>query len=52
MAAQTLIQTKQPISQIAYDTGFNCPAYFAKKFRQQYGSTPKAFRCNGQSLNS
>jgi AraC-like DNA-binding protein/mannose-6-phosphate isomerase-like protein (cupin superfamily) len=44
MAAQTLIQTKQPISQIAYDTGFNCPAYFAKKFRQQYGSTPKAFR--------
>lgn len=44
MAALTLSQSQQAISQIAYDVGFNCPAYFAKKFRQQYGMTPKEFR--------
>lgn len=43
-AAQLLITTQQSISDICYATGFNNTSYFTKKFREQYKTTPKAYR--------
>ena len=44
MAAQMLVESDKPITKIAYDVGFNCPAYFAKKFKLAFAKTPKNFR--------
>ncbi|TPE49483.1 helix-turn-helix domain-containing protein [Maribrevibacterium harenarium] len=44
LAAETISTTDLPIAMIADNTGFTCPAYFAKKFKQQFGVTPKGFR--------
>jgi len=34
------------VSEIAYTVGYNNVSYFNKLFRQEYGCTPKAFRCS------
>ncbi|WP_438462921.1 AraC family transcriptional regulator [Marinomonas sp. PE14-40] len=44
MAAHLLVESDKPITKVAYDTGFNCPAYFAKKFKLAFEKTPKTFR--------
>lgn len=44
LAAETICTTNKPIAEIADNVGFSCPAYFTKKFKQQFGMTPKAFR--------
>lgn len=44
MAAQLLVESDKAITQVAYDVGFNCPAYFAKKFKLAFEKTPKNFR--------
>jgi AraC-like DNA-binding protein/mannose-6-phosphate isomerase-like protein (cupin superfamily) len=44
MAAQMLVESDKTITQITYDTGFSCPAYFAKKFKATFAKTPKVFR--------
>ncbi|TPE46602.1 helix-turn-helix domain-containing protein [Maribrevibacterium harenarium] len=44
LAAEAISTTDLPIAAIADNTGFTCPAYFAKKFKQQFGVTPKGFR--------
>ncbi|GHA55452.1 helix-turn-helix domain-containing protein [Photobacterium aphoticum] len=44
-----LTETRQPITDIAYEVGFNCPAYFAKKFRLAFGKTPKQCRQESQA---
>jgi AraC-like DNA-binding protein len=31
------------ISQVMYDVGFNTPSYFAKSFKEVYGSNPSEF---------
>lgn len=36
--------TDKPIQHIAYDLGFNDPAYFNRVFRQSVGMAPSAFR--------
>ncbi len=38
-----------PISQIAYDTGFNNQAHFSSKFKRQFGMTPKQVRNQARS---
>ncbi|MGF1725346.1 AraC family transcriptional regulator [Photobacterium nomapromontoriensis] len=47
-----LLESRKSITEIAYEIGFNCPAYFAKKFRSAYGKTPKQFRQESALYNS
>ncbi len=44
VAAQMLVESDKAITQIAYEVGFSCPAYFAKKFKLAFGKTPKVFK--------
>ncbi len=43
-AYEMLKATELPISTIAYETGFNDPAYFTKSFRKHFGKSPTVFR--------
>lgn len=43
-ACQRLIDTSEPITQIAYSCGLGSSSYFGKVFRQHYGCTPAAYR--------
>ena len=43
-AKQELIETKDPVSQIAWRCGFSSPAYFSDCFRKTTGVSPAAFR--------
>ena len=43
-AKKLLLSTDLHISEIAYDVGFNDPAFFTKKFKEAYGLTPSEFR--------
>ena len=47
-AAQALSSTGKSISDICYMTGFNNTSYFSKKFREQYGISPKAYRAQNR----
>ncbi len=52
-AAQLLEQRAGTISEIAYASGFNSQAYFARAFKQHFGKTPTAFRddeCSSAAL--
>jgi len=42
-AKRMLIESDLSIAEIAYETGFNSPAYFTTSFKKQYGITPKEF---------
>jgi AraC-like DNA-binding protein len=42
-SVQLLQKQKGNVSEIAYDSGFNSPSYFAKCFRKKYGIIPSAF---------
>jgi len=39
---RALLNTRQPISQIAYASGFNDPTHFARQFRRRFGHPPGA----------
>jgi len=39
-----LIYVPASIAQIAYELGFNDPAYFCRVFKRYSGVTPRAFR--------
>jgi AraC family transcriptional activator of tynA and feaB len=39
---RALLKTRQPISQIAYASGFNDPAHFTRQFRRRFGHPPGA----------
>ncbi len=43
-AAERLRSTTQGIAQIAYEVGFNDPAYFRRRFFQCYAMSPRAYR--------
>lgn len=43
-AAGLLRNTDQPITQIAYDSGFSDSNYFAREFRKVIGESPTAYR--------
>ncbi|MBU3928727.1 MAG: DUF4242 domain-containing protein [Bacteroidetes bacterium] len=40
---QLLQKQKENISEVAFNSGFNSPSYFAKCFRKRYGIMPSAF---------
>jgi len=44
LAKNTLLSTDLPVSQIAYDLGFEYPQYFSKLFKNKTGMTPGEFR--------
>lgn len=43
-ASQLLITTDKSMADICFTAGFNNTSYFSKKFKEQYGVTPKAYR--------
>ena len=43
-ASRLLIDTNQPISEIAYNCGFNNISNFNRLFKKKKGCTPKEFR--------
>lgn len=43
-ASQLLVTSDKSIADICYTTGFNNTSYFSKKFKMQYGMTPKEYR--------
>lgn len=43
-SALLLTETSRQIADIAYASGFNCSAYFSKKFKQSFDVTPLQFR--------
>lgn len=46
-ARRKLIYIAAPVSRIAYELGFQDPAYFCRFFRRRTGLTPSAFRRQG-----
>ena len=47
LAAQKLVETEQPIVEIAYEAHYESQQAFTLAFKQFYGCTPKIFRING-----
>ena len=43
-AAQFLDNTDYSISEIVYEVGFTNPSYFTKRFKQQFGVSPKDYK--------
>jgi len=44
LARELLLNSDLTIQQIAYEVGFNTPAYFIQQFKARYGYTPNRFR--------
>jgi len=48
--AKSLLESSNfNISEIAYQVGFNDPAYFTRTFKKQYGKSPKEFQSNSSN---
>ena len=47
-AKELLLQSNYSITAIAFDTGFNDPAYFSRVFRQEFGVPPQEWRERGE----
>lgn len=47
LAAQKLVETEQPIVEIAYDAHYDSQQAFTLAFKQLYECTPKIYRKNG-----
>ncbi|WP_111322435.1 helix-turn-helix domain-containing protein [Algoriphagus chordae] len=43
MRTTTTVRISRRASDIAYETGFNTPAYFSKCFQKAYGMVPSAY---------
>lgn len=46
-AAGLLVGTRMTVAEIAAHVGIDDPNYLARRFRQQFGVTPSAFRLRG-----
>jgi AraC-like DNA-binding protein len=44
MASRALVNTNQPISQVAQSCGFSDQSHFTREFRSHFGSTPREYR--------
>jgi len=42
-ALQLLSKQNGNISEVAFETGFNCPSYFSKAFRKKFGIVPSDY---------
>ncbi|MCB6177883.1 AraC family transcriptional regulator [Rhodobacter sp. Har01] len=47
-ASAALVQTDQPVAQIARDVGYDSLASFTRAFSESFGMTPRAFRNRGE----
>ncbi|MCB0642868.1 MAG: response regulator, partial [Phaeodactylibacter sp.] len=45
-AANLLLSTDLNVSEIAYEVGFNDPAYFSRAFKEKFNQTPSEFKTN------
>lgn len=43
-ACRLLLEGKLCVKEVAYDSGFNDPAYFRRRFRRAFGQTPGEYR--------
>ena len=43
-AADRLRHSKAPVSQIAYEIGYESDAAFSRSFKREFGASPAAFR--------
>mgnify|MGYP001800825691 CR=1 FL=1 len=48
-AAQRLLQSQDPIDNVARDVGFETPGYFYRLFRAQTGESPRSYRLRMRS---
>jgi AraC family transcriptional activator of pobA len=48
-ARRRLIHVAAPVAQIAYELGYQDPAYFCRIFKKRVGLTPSAFRRQRES---
>ena len=51
-ACRQLLHTQAPVSQLAFELGFEDPAYFSRFFRRHTGQAPQAYRQQGAVLRS
>jgi AraC-like DNA-binding protein len=51
-ARELLIATDLPVTQIAYDTGFQEPAHFSRTFRAQFGVSARALRDHARAFRT
>jgi AraC-like DNA-binding protein len=52
LAAHRLLAEPDPISRIAFETGFTNPSHFAARFRERFGMSPRAYRRAGLKYSS
>lgn len=43
-AAELLHERDLSVKEVGYEVGFSSPSYFIKRFKQQYGCTPRAYQ--------
>ena len=46
MAKQLLLDTRKPLTEIAYELGYSSPQHFNNQFRKRFGNTPNSVRKN------
>jgi signal transduction histidine kinase/ligand-binding sensor domain-containing protein/CheY-like chemotaxis protein/AraC-like DNA-binding protein len=47
-AARMMSTGEHTITEVAYSTGFSSPAFFSKRFKEQFGMSPKDFLSQGR----